>query len=737
MKVRRGAWSLVLLMLAVVLASTVSGCSLIGGLKGGAAAPDLIGTVKHTPVGDLKAVNAPWGASAPNRILIVVSPEAPADVPSKVAAALGGKVVGEIGYVDLYSIGIAPTDAAGLDEAVAKAEAVEGVKAAMPDLMAVADVEVEGVACSVIKDDPAYAGENSRPYDMIGVENAWAVVRASGLTINPVTVGVADTEFFVGQKEMQGDPTLVMTDPLNDATTEATIEGGKVADYGSHGVGVAGIIGARADNGGQVGITSVLGDKRKTLYTRVLGGKYGGSSNVATDASDPTQAVRAGGVYQEGALVALLDQVKKGATAINISWGNSPPENNAYNRMMAGIYKSFFEKMSKDYPKVVFVCSAGNSGVENDASRFPSGANLPNVITVGNLNNDGSKYSKSNYGGPDSEVSIAAPGDRVVGGVGADGTVSNKGGGTSFATPQVTSAIAILQSLNPALTAAEAKQLLLDTKTTEFTDAKTGVVTRVPEGVGGGCVAVDRAVLRVVNKMRTKAGLYVLTMDNILALNRVDLVAEGEGGGPWALTAGAKGPGTATNLAITLKDTGTISGTTPQPVKEGGTATWDVTVPDKSITTAHVKRADTGACSRVEIGQPPLVGAWSWNTYYPRQKRSAKTGVDLRNWEWLPWTAVTRHEFYEKDGVLYVNNGWPKQAQVTVEGANVSFTVFTQYKGSSDWKRETYKGVLAGGTIKGTIYCEQWMKFPSLGAGWKTAIPPKPYTGKWNATKVP
>ena len=173
----------------------------------------------------------------------------------------------------------------------------------------------------------------------------------------------------------------------------------------------------------------------------------------------------------------------------------------------------------------------------------------------------------------------------------------------------------------------------------------------------------------------------------------------------------------------------------PQAVKEGGTATWDVTVPEETAI-AHVKRADTGACARVEIGQPPLVGAWSWTTYYARQKWSAKTGVQLRNWEWFPWTAVTRHEFYEKDGVLYVNNGWPKQAQVAIDGANISFVVFTKSKGSPDWSRETYKGVLSGNTITGTIYCERWIKFPPARAGWKTAIPPKPYTGKWNATRL-
>jgi hypothetical protein len=504
--------------------------------------------------------------------------------------------------------------------------------------------------------------------------------------------------------------------------------------HGAHGDAVVGIIGARADNGGQVGITAVLGNKRKTIFTRVLGGKYGGSSKVATDAADPTQDVWAGGAYQAGALVALLDQVKQGATAINISWGVDPPGDNPYNRKTAKMYKRFFEKMSKDYPKVVFVCSAGNNGVQNGAGRWPSGANLPNVITVGNLDNDGSKWSSSNTGGPDSEVTIAAPGHRVVSGVGADGTVDNSYGGTSFATPQVTSAIAIMQSLDPDLTAAQIKQILLDTKTTDFTDPKTGKVTKVPEGVGGGCVSVDRAVLKVVNQMRTKAGLAPLTMDNVSALNRVDLFADGVGSGPWVVTAGANGPGTATDLAITLNGQGAVSGAASQPVKEGGTATWDVTV-QKDAIVAHVRRADTGACSRVQIGQPPLVGTWSWTVYHPQQNYSPKTGVDLKHWTWKPSYKMD-FQFYEKDGVLFVKAGWPKEAQVTVEGTNVSFVVYTKSKQYGDWNRDTYKGVLQGNTITGTVRCEEWIDFPPASKGAERATQPKPYTGKWTATKV-
>ena len=55
-------------------------------------------------------------------------------------------------------------------------------------------------------------------------------------------------------------------------------------------------------------------------------------------------------------------------------------------------YKNFFEKMARDRPDVLFVCSAGNDGeVVDGTERYPSGLNLPNMITVGNVMNDGTR----------------------------------------------------------------------------------------------------------------------------------------------------------------------------------------------------------------------------------------------------------------------------------------------------------------------------------------------------------
>jgi hypothetical protein len=131
----------------------------------------------------------------------------------------------------------------------------------------------------------------------------------------------------------------------------------------------------------------------------------------------------------------------------------------------------------------------------------------------------------------------------------------------------------------------------------------------------------------------------------------------------------------------------------------------------------------------------PLVGTWSWTTYTARQKWSPKTGVDLRNWEWKPNPKPQKFQIYDKDGVLFVKAGWPEQARITTDGANVSFVVFTKSANSADWDRQTYAGVLDGNKITGTALYEEWIDFSGAGGG-KKATPPKPHTAAWTATKV-
>lgn len=563
--------------------------------------PDLGTAAAVDPAASAVLKTAKWGVVADGQLGIVVAGDADgAKVAAAVAAAVGGEIAGEVAFVRLYQIAFPPSGEAGLSAALGKAAAVPGVESAFVNQAVYPDIKVTGVACSPVKDDKAYAGDNARPYEMIGVEKAWAIIRGSGLDLNPVQVGITDDGLYRNQGEFDGDSPFETAEGDDELGNNRAAEDARYGTIGSHGTAVAGIIGANPDDGGQAGVASVLGKKMKVSMTNVFKGKYSKNTTAVADPNDPTKYTNASGSWALSDLVALTEQIKRGSTVINCSWGNSNAD-----PAIAAAYKRFFTQMATDHPKVLFVCSAGNDGAALDGTkRFPSGLDLPNMITVGCLDNDGSRVDYSNKSSGNFNVDISAPGHRVVSGVGPDGKVDALDGGTSFATPQVTSAAAMLRSLNPGLSASEIKEILLDTGTNSFTDPATGAVTRVPADVGGACVAVDRAVLKVVNNLRTKKGLAPLTMDDIEKMSRIDLVAEGEGTEEWTVTAGLPG-GDGADAVLRLVGDGKVDGDPAQSLASGGKAEWAIT-PKGGSAIAHVKRSDTGSCWRVTLGMQPF-----------------------------------------------------------------------------------------------------------------------------------
>ena len=251
---------------------------------------------------------------------------------------------------------------------------------------------------------------------------------------------------------------------LADPEKEKSAADGPLADdvSGGHGSGVAGIIGADADDGGPAGVASVLGDKLTISNTNLWGPEYGQSWVPAEpDPDDPTVVTYpGGGTYQYSSLVAIMKQVEAGSTVINMSWG---PKNPALtDPEVPKLFRAFYERMAREHPEVVFVAAAGNHGQAADGSQmYPGGFDLPNVITVGNVVNDGTVWKSSNTPGNNFEVSIYAPGHQAVRGYNKDtGEVKNLYGGTSMASPQVAATAALLRSLNKSLTAAQIKDII-------------------------------------------------------------------------------------------------------------------------------------------------------------------------------------------------------------------------------------------------------------------------------------
>jgi uncharacterized repeat protein (TIGR02543 family) len=112
---------------------------------------------------------------------------------------------------------------------------------------------------------------------------------------------------------------------------------------------------------------------------------------------------------------------------------------------------------------MLFVAAAGNDGVNVETSRlvnYPAAFDLPNIISIGAINNTGSLAYFSNYGV--NRVHVAAPGANIANTVPVDmGSGYASISGTSMAAPHVSGIAALLLSVNPDLTANDLKNIII------------------------------------------------------------------------------------------------------------------------------------------------------------------------------------------------------------------------------------------------------------------------------------
>jgi subtilisin family serine protease len=133
-----------------------------------------------------------------------------------------------------------------------------------------------------------------------------------------------------------------------------------------------------------------------------------------------------------------------GASICNLSLGNSTDDRALY-RVMAN-------------SPMLFVVAAGNDGTSADTTpSYPACYDLDNIISVANLNYDGTLHYSSSYGVV--SVDLAAPGSYIL-----STTPDNGYGfmtGTSMAAPMVTAAAAMVYSYYGDITLADVKEILL------------------------------------------------------------------------------------------------------------------------------------------------------------------------------------------------------------------------------------------------------------------------------------
>ena len=352
-------------------------------------------------------------------------------------------------------------------------------------------IPAPGAKPNYVPNDPLFYKQWDMHEQIGGINaiNAWDITRGQDANGNSVAVAVLDTGYRPHADLVANilPGYTFITDPVmanngvgrtSDATDPGDSNGTSPSSW--HGTHVSGTIAAVADN--NLGISGVA-PLAKVVPVRVLGVGGGATSDIVD-----------GMVWAAGGTVTGVPANANPVKVMNMSLGS---ENPCLNTFRAAVKQVNALGAS-------VVVAAGNSS-QNTRGAEP--ASCPGVIAVGATNRAGGRAAYSNYG---AMVTVSAPGGEAFIGDPPDGEIlstlndgTTKPGndiygydqGTSMATPHVVGVVALMLSVNPALTPDQVRSILVSTAR-QFPSTCAGC--------GAGIVDAQAAVLGAMNAPTSK-----------------------------------------------------------------------------------------------------------------------------------------------------------------------------------------------------------------------------------------
>ena len=302
-----------------------------------------------------------------------------------------------------------------------------------------------------IPNDPRFAWSKSNPNYLWHLHNTGQNGSIVGIDANitdvwdnyrgrNITISVVDDGIQVDHEDLIANINTQIDHDWNDNTPNDPTPPNTSFSDDTHGTRVAGVIAARGNNG--IGVTGAA-PEASIVGLRIL------SAPTSSDIDAEALAWRTD----------LID-------ISNNSWGAPDTGETAYkiDPLVSTALRNGVRN-GRQGKGTIYVWSAGNGRTDGDYANLDGYVNQPETIGIGAINHRGTSSYYSEYG---SNIVISAPSDNETNDpwittttLTADGTYTDRFGGTSSAAPLVSGVIALILESNPNLGWRDIQEILI------------------------------------------------------------------------------------------------------------------------------------------------------------------------------------------------------------------------------------------------------------------------------------
>jgi hypothetical protein len=524
-----------------------------------------VGTYSMAPVSSEAVSTDPSGTTFANDQLLLLGEVGglTRERVDELAIALGGSVSGEISEYGMFQVQLGRSHTLAELRDIAAGLEVSGLS------YAGANVALELLQdASVGETDVDLLPESDQAnWDSVGLRAAWDRVNEAldtrTIDLEPVTVGVIEDGIDTRHPELRpyfdSAPDLAATRGLQVIYNPPPLAGGQARRI-THGTAVTSVLVGAHNGEGANGVLNGVAQDRISVFARTFASFGALDPAILTpQAGDAVARPRSGATFvSETAAAIRFTQSIPQVRVINMSWGAAragsmsalgvrrdqlTPLNTVAGDAEFELLRQVYRRVIGAHPGILFVAAAGNHPIPVE-DVVPSGLDLPNLISVGSygqgrdrfLNRSQGVSTRSGYG---PGVELYAPGEAVL--LPFRGSFA-RANGTSFATPFVSGAAALLAAIDPSLRPAQLRRILVATAT-ELSAAQSAVplwnspqdaaARREPAGFvaqGARLLNVFAAVDRVLARLESPQG----TPERV-EVNGLTPVALGPSGGSLTL----------------------------------------------------------------------------------------------------------------------------------------------------------------------------------------------------------